>query len=428
MSHSHIGEKIMEKTINTTRTTGTISTRTTGTISTNKPSNVLVASKFHDLTDEQKTALTGHQQHMHTHVVGDLAAARKKLFEEGHLVWNDNSKTWKGKKHENEDVLVEFKEIPVNDLVSLESQRETALSWAVSRLSVMNGLDKVAFGALSVTAIPCKKGEVQKYSTYDGNGRLSMAQLCGKDTVPCLVFGAMDQGKTALYFDYTQNKGRRNLKPEVKWINSYIAGNAAAKALGDYLKLLDMHIKGDTKLYIPSPKADWTEPYINSVDVKYRTVNELLVSPHLSNAGVIVHKLARDLIVNAWGNRLNSIPQDTLWGLVVLLDEYPNLQNKSTDHYQALESYLNWLAGGKTPMEANKDWKTKSTQGLAINSIDGAAMILDGLKKYIKSQGIKIPEVRKTDKVTEKEAQIANLNPRVLASKIKKLELARTKK
>jgi len=162
--------------------------------------------------------------------------------------------------------------------------------------------------------------------------------------------------------------------------------------------------------------------------VKYRTVNELMTSSHLSKAGVTAHKLARDLIANAWGNKIKELPQDTFWGLVSLLHTHPVLQDKATDHYQALERYLGWLAGGKTLVEANKDWKNKSTQGLAINSIDGALMILTGLRKFIKSQGIKLPEVRKTDKVTESEAQRLNLNTTVLNTAIKKLELARTKK
>lgn len=236
-----------------------------------------------------------------------------------------------------------YMNIPVDQLVPLETQRETSSTWAQNRLNDQEGFDVIACGALSVALDP----NDGIYYVYDGCGRLLQAQInMAPATLPCLVFD-IPKELAAFYFAYNQERGRRSLKPEVIFVNSVYSGDPDALVWRDKLVDLECYIKGETNYAVPHP-----EP-INQPEIKYRA---LTVGWDLSGGDITIMKDARDIIWDAYiatPFKCNIIRQDLFWGLILFLKQYP--EARKNGFRTALRQFMSYIALGKNQKDIR--WK-----------------------------------------------------------------------
>jgi hypothetical protein len=345
-----------------------------------KKSSIKV-SNFDKLSTPQRTSLS--DKELHSHTKGSVLNARKKLVDAGLLKWDAKNGKWIGDTI-NRNTNVSLKWLPLKDVIPIDGQRETKMPWVTARLLDRNGFDYAAFGALSVAKIPGS----EQYGAWDGCGRHAIADLMEISSVPCLVYENMEKEKSAEYMTYTQGAGNRPLNVEVRWINSCLAGDIGTKELQDQFEFLGLYVKDQTKLYSPSPRNDLETPYEGSVESKLRTVVELNKSTYLASAGWPAHRLARDIITNAWGTNVSVLPQDLFWGLISLLREYPLLNNVKSRQHGILQGYLNSIANIHTPVKASKLWKYESTSNLSSKSPLAGKMILEAMHEYRKLHSI----------------------------------------
>lgn len=266
---------------------------------------------------------------VHSMARGDFEKARESLKYPNEIV--------------HKDLKPRFMDIPVDQLVALESQRETSSTWAQNRLNNQHGFDIIACGALSVALDP----NDGIYYVYDGCGRLLQAQLnMAPATLPCLVFD-IPKELAAFYFDYTQSEGRRSLSPEVIFVNRAYSGNADALKWRDLLVELECYIKGQTNYAIPHPQP------INQPEIKYRA---LTVGYDLSGQDVALMKEARDIIWDAYiatPFKCNIIRQDLFWGMILFLKTYPSARKNGFN--KALRQFMSYTAIGQNQKDIN--WK-----------------------------------------------------------------------
>lgn len=265
----------------------------------------------------------------------------------------------------------DYKWIPTDQLIPLESQRFTDLKWVEKRLKDRNGLDWKAFGTLDVVLDP----RDQKYYVWNGCGRLAIAQTAGATSVPCVVTSG-NKEEAAYYFAYNQDQGSRTLSKEAIFVNQVYC-NMDDDALNKQRRLiqLDLYVKGDTDNPVPKPIPS------TSIEVKYRTFNEgyeiavkgLQDIPGGATAeqqALNLMKDAKDMIVNAWNIKSGAIlSQDLFWGVLYFLKTYPTAKT-------GLQGYLTQM--GATKETKDIVWKPKGLSGNSGVSVQLAyGLLLD---------------------------------------------------
>jgi len=252
----------------------------------------------------------------------------------------------------------ELKWLKTSDLVPLESQRETNSKWVVERQEAREGLDMIAFGALSVAHDP----DDENYYVWDGCGRWAIADFNGGiDVVPCLVYN-MTKALAAYYFAYNQEEGRRKLSREVTFVNGVIGGDAEHLEWAKRLDQIGAYIKAN----------DSANGIVNK-DAKEHGYPEILARAlidgyKLAGNDVTICRQARDMIVTAWGTTDNGCPKivtEVYWALIVVLKSIP--ESRKNGLHSAMQKYLSWLAEGKTQAQASKEWKGADLKGITGN-------------------------------------------------------------
>lgn len=256
----------------------------------------------------------------------------------------------------NTNLNLRLLNLKLKDLVPLDSQRFTKEKWVTDRLVDQEGLDMWAFGTLSV----CYDSRDDKFYVWDGCGRHALATAMNLEEVPCVVIDGKKE-QAAFYFAYSQERGRRTLSKEVLFVNRFYSGEAEAMSEAEILKSLGMYVQGDTDYSVPNPAP---AGYIN---IGYRAFSEGLT---ISGNDINLCLQARNMIATAWGNNPNGctvINQDIYWGLIKLLQVYPEARINTLN--RALQQCLNGIAIQRDQNRVN--WKPK---GLSGNS--GVAPIL----------------------------------------------------
>ena len=258
----------------------------------------------------------------------------------------------------NDEFVPELLWIKTSDLIPLESQRETNSKWVVERQAAREGLDMIAFGALSVAHDPADGN----YYVWDGCGRWAIADFNGGiATVPCLVYN-MTKAQAAYYFAYTQEEGRRKLSREVTFVNGVIGGDEEHLEWARRLDTIGAYIKAN----------DSSNGIVNK-DAKEHGYPEILARAlidgyKLAGNDVTICRQARDMIVTAWGTTDSGCPKivtEVYWALIVVLKSIP--ESRKNGLHSAMQGYLNWLADGKTQSQASKDWKGQELKGITGN-------------------------------------------------------------
>jgi len=248
--------------------------------------------------------------------------------------------------------------LKTSDLTPLESQRETNSKWVVERQEAREGLDMIAFGALSVAHDP----NDGNYYVWDGCGRWAIADFNGGiDTVPCLVYN-MTKTQAAYYFAYNQEEGRRKLSREVTFVNGVIGGDDEHLEWAKRLDAIGAYIKAN----------DSINGIVNK-DAKEHGYPEILARAltdgyKLAGNNVTICRQARDMIVTAWGTTDSGCPKivtEVYWALITVLKSIP--ESRKNGLHTAMQKYLNWLAEGQTQSGAMKDWKGKELKGITGN-------------------------------------------------------------
>jgi len=248
----------------------------------------------------------------------------------------------------NEQFTPELQWLKTSNLVPLESQRETNSKWVVERQEARNGLDMIAFGALSVAHDP----NDGNYYVWDGCGRWAIADFNGGiDTVPCLVYN-MSKAQAAYYFAYNQEEGRRKLSREVTFVNGVIGGDAEHLEWAKRLDAVGAYIKANDSIngIVNKDAKEYGYPEI--------LARALIDGFKLSGNDITICRQARDMIVTAWGTTdtgCSKIVTEVYWALIVVLKHIP--ESRKNGLHTAMQKYLNWLAEGKTQAQASKDWK-----------------------------------------------------------------------
>jgi hypothetical protein len=260
--------------------------------------------------------------------------------------------------------LVNDKFVPVlewlktSDLIPLESQRETNSKWVVERQEALNGLDMIAFGALSIAHDP----DDGNYYVWDGCGRWAIADFNGGiDTVPCLVYN-MTKARAAYYFAYTQEEGRRKLSREVTFVNGVIGGDEEHLEWAKRLDAIGAYVKAN----------DGPNGIVNK-DAKEHGYPEILARAltdgyKLSGNDITICRQARDMIMSAWGITNTGCPKivtEVYWALIVVLKAIP--ESRKNGLHSAMQSYLNYVAQGNSQAEASKEWKGKDLKSITGN-------------------------------------------------------------
>jgi hypothetical protein len=259
-------------------------------------------------------------------------------------------------KHSN--LQVSHEEIDINDLVPLESQRITKGTWVEQRL-IEQGMDWWAFDALGV----CRDINDNINYVWNGCGRLAIAQMYANKLgisfkVPCrVVIGTKEEA--AYYFAYTQDKGRRTLSKEVLFVNR-VFSKMDTEATDEVSKLtfLGLYVKGDSGQSVP------TIPENDDYEISYRGFYEALHDKNMANGEIPLMRQARDMIVDAWGNKPGfiKIHQDIFWAMCCFLNVYPEARNNGI--YASISNAL------KSVASAQKDPKKLplKQKGLSGNS------------------------------------------------------------
>lgn len=251
-----------------------------------------------------------------------------------------------------------LQDIKLSNLTPLDTQRETSSKWVLERQESQNGLNMIAFGALSVAHDP----EDGKYYVWDGCGRWAIADFNGGiDTVPCLVYN-MTKAEAAYYFAYNQEEGRRKLSREVTFVNGVRGGDPEHLVWAKRLDEIGAYIK-----------ANDSEAGIVNSDAKSKGYPEILTRAlidgyKLSGNDVAICRQARDMIVSAWGTSDSGCPKivtEVYWALIVVLKAIPESRKNGLN--TAMQKYLNYIAQGNSQAEACKEWKGKDLKGITGN-------------------------------------------------------------
>jgi hypothetical protein len=256
------------------------------------------------------------------------------------------------------DFRPELMWIKTSDLIPLESQRETNSKWVIERQIARDGLDMIAFGALSVAHDPVDRN----YYVWDGCGRWAIADFNGGiDTVPCLVY-EMTKAQAAYYFAYTQEEGRRKLSREVTFVNGVIGQDPEHLLWAQRLDQVGAYIKAnDSANGIVNKDAKehgYPEIYARALMDGYK----------LAGNDISLCRQARDMIVTAWGTTDNGCPKivtELYWALIVVMKAIP--ESRKNGLHASMQKYLNWLAEGKSQAQASKEWKDKELKGISGN-------------------------------------------------------------
>lgn len=278
----------------------------------------------------------------HDFVAGDYDKEYKKVRDKGL------------NRHFNQTKIPTFEYIDPVDLVPLESQRETNSVWGSKRLEDRQGLDLVAFGALSVS-----RGSNGINYVFDGTGRLTLADLSGyNQPLPCLVYN-IEPEEAAFYFYYSQERGRRTMSREATFVNSYIAGEKSAVALALVLEQVGLYVQGNTHYPVPHPMRPHT------AEISYRAISE--AHDKIAKGDVALLKQARDMIYTAFANSpsgCNKIAQDLYWAVLQILVTYPQARKGVLN--DSIQKYLDYLAMGSSQSQVVKEWKGDA-KGLSGN-------------------------------------------------------------
>lgn len=248
----------------------------------------------------------------------------------------------------NANITIALEMIDIQDLVPLETQRETSGKWVADRLKDIKGYDILAAGALSVARDP----NDNKNYVFDGCGRLALAQINGAPhKLPCLVYN-IPKDRAAYYFAYNQDRGRRNLDKETIFVNAVYSGDSTTDAQVDLLNYLDCFIQGKTNFSVGSKE-------FGNPEVKYMIITKGLQK---ANNDKKLMRTVRDLICNAWTQKKDdekySILGDLFTGLIYFLQVYPEAQSGGLK--KTLQEFLSWKAVG-TPQSQLK-WKRDGGQ------------------------------------------------------------------
>jgi len=251
----------------------------------------------------------------------------------------------------NSHVEISFEMISVNDLVPLESQRQTSGKWVVERLKDMKGYDVLAAGALSVARDP----DDNVNYVFDGCGRLALAQINGMpEKLPCLVYH-ISKNHAAYYFAYNQSRGRRNMDPETIFVNQVYGRDKTLDSKVQLLKDLGCYIQGKTEIAIP-------EKIPGNPEVKYMIITK---GYQKANCDVKLMRTVRDMICEAWkptgkSDEKYQIMGDLFTGLIYFLQVYPEAAQPGGLR-DTLQKFLNSVAV-MCPNQTKLSWKRDGGQ------------------------------------------------------------------
>lgn len=269
---------------------------------------------------------------VHTMFRGDAERSHKSL-----------SKAKVANKVLNDDISVRMEYIDVNQLVPLETQRETAESWTTKRLKDLGGFDLLAAGALSVAY----DQRDQTYYVFDGCGRLAQAQINqAPSQLLCLIYD-IPKEQAAFYFAYNQDRGRRNLSKEIIFVNAVYSKEPEALLWLDRLEAIECYIKGKTDYAVPHPQP------INQPEIKFSALTQGFT---IANGDISLMKQVRDMIWTAWAQTAEGCPQlrqDIFLGLLTFMRIYPDARKNGLN--KAIQQFLNWSAQGTR--QAQIMWK-----------------------------------------------------------------------
>ena len=256
------------------------------------------------------------------------------------------------------------------DLEPLETQRGVKDTWVQDRLTALNGLDQVAFGALEIARTPDGRNLI-----WNGCGSYNLAEHVGwTENIPCLVFDLSEQD-AAFYFNYTQKEGRRNLSPEVLMVNAWKSGDKNAVDLANVMRQLDMYIQGDTNYPVPQPKSP------HAIEVRYRTINEAYrnIAKWLDPSDrTDVMRQARDLIVSSFPGE-KMLQQDLYWAVYYILAAIPATRKGA--NYRKFQTYLSAAGANNTQAQFTKVWKIDNA-GTTGNSGKAKSLATELLKNW----------------------------------------------
>lgn len=243
----------------------------------------------------------------------------------------------------NDNIPVRMEYIDINQLVPLETQRETKESWTTGRLKDLGGFDVLAAGALMVAY----DQRDNTHYVFDGCGRLAQAQVNqAPNKLLCLVY-EIPKERAAFYFAYNQDRGRRNLSKEIIFVNAVYSGEPEALMWCERLEAIECYIKGQTDYAVPHPQP------INQPEIKYRALVEGF---KLSGGDISLMKQVRDMIWTAWAQTAEGCPQvrqDLFLGLIAFMRIYPDARKNGLN--KAIQQYINWVAQGTR--QAKVEWK-----------------------------------------------------------------------
>ena len=238
--------------------------------------------------------------------------------------------------------------LSVGEIDNLEKNRSVVGGWARKVLALENGINRAYFGAIQVALTPDGK-----YTCFDGNGRLTLAQITGETEIPCLIT-KMDNINMA-YDAYARIQSTlvRSQHPNNFFIVSVLGGNDPQVQYElQMLEYVGLKVVDPTNSENFVSESTPTHGNINiSAFRKLLKIAELDIN--LANWKNRSNKSKVDLIKNAvklirtyWSDEIN-ISKELLGGLVILLKTYPALTS-GNGAQSCFEDYLKYVAHGTT--------------------------------------------------------------------------------
>lgn len=204
--------------------------------------------------------------------------------------------------------------LKTKDITPIDPQRDTYISFVEKGLMNQNGFDYMAATVIDVIKTP--EG---KYKCWNGIGRLAMAQVQGLEEIDVWLTEGTEK-EASFYFVYNQDEGARKLSTEIKFANKVYCENKEALQLLRKIDKVGLCIRTNKEMDAVLP-AGSTNP-----EVKLSAVEKAL---KFTNGDLSILLMARDLIVNAWGNTKkwnNTVRTDLFVGTCILLDTYDTLR------------------------------------------------------------------------------------------------------
>lgn len=270
--------------------------------------------------------------HLHSKVVGDIEAAKKKISKKSSAIPTGTIAHWEM--------------IPTKDCIPFDYNRDTKSEWCASTLAKEGSFNWQLFGAIE----GIRNEKTGKVEIWDGIGRLALAQFSNIAEIPVIVH---PEGSPGALFIKKQKLRNRSLPQEPHFVagcSVLINGGTIDKKTDNQLRRellvlasIGARVEGGVDNFMPRTADVTKHPKIK--------INALRRAFIIANGDLTTLQAARDAIVFAYGTEV-ELGKELFEGLTLLFAASPDATKNGT--FKAICNFLKSLNAtpqGKLPFK-----------------------------------------------------------------------------